>query len=198
MDGPGTLRRTECKMKETFNQTSFRLGGFDLSPSQSPARAASGRPKLVSDAKSPRSVVERGLLYAACKLQLRRRSAIPFRMTGTGMTDSTSRHCTRRAPDSTARIRLHATSSSHAAHSGSLPAGRHLCTRDRSHIARAGFGACPLLLPPMPAEQRASLTGLLHPGSSNTSFSSPPPFAAPPAGRTAFVKVDEQLLDIDY
>ena len=119
-------------------------------------------------------------------------------MTGTGMTDSTSRHCTRRAPDSTARIRLHATSSSHAAHSGSLPAGRHLCTRDRSHIARAGFGACPLLLPPMPAEQRASLTGLLHPGSSNTSFSSPPPFAAPPAGRTAFVKADEQLLNIDY
>lgn len=98
MDGPGTLRRTECKMKETFNQTSFRLGGFDLSPSLSPAKAASGRPKLVSDAKSPRSVVERGLLYAACKLQLRRRSAIPFRMTGTGMTDSTSRHCTRRAP----------------------------------------------------------------------------------------------------
>ena len=176
-------------MKETFNQTSFRLGGFDLSPSLSPARAASGRPKLVSDAKSPRSVVERGLLYAACKLQLRRRSAIPFRMTGTGMTDSTSRHCTRR---------VLATSSSHAGHSGSLPAGRHLCTRDRSHIARAGFGACPLLLPPMPAEQRASLTGLLHPGSSNTSFSSPPPFAAPPAGRTAFVKVDEQLLNIDY
>lgn len=33
MDGPGTLRRTECKMKETFNQTSFRLGGFDLTPS---------------------------------------------------------------------------------------------------------------------------------------------------------------------
>ena len=199
MDGPGTLRRTECKMKETFNQTSFHLGGFDLSPSQSPARAASGRPKLVSDAKSPRSIVERGLLYAACNLQLRRRSAIPFRMTGTGMTDSTSRHCTRRVLDSTARIRPHATSSSHAGHSGSLPAGRHLCARDRSHIARAGFGACPLLLPPpMPAEQRASLTGLLHPGSSNTSFSSPPSFAAPPAGRTAFVKVDEQLLNIDY
>ena len=58
-------------MKETFTQTSFRLGGFDLSPSLSPAKAASGRPKLVSDAKSPRSVVERGLLYAACKLQLR-------------------------------------------------------------------------------------------------------------------------------
>ncbi len=33
MDGPDTLRRTECKMKETFNQTSFRLGGFDLTPS---------------------------------------------------------------------------------------------------------------------------------------------------------------------
>lgn len=30
---PGTLRRTECKMKEDFNQTYFRLGSLDLTPS---------------------------------------------------------------------------------------------------------------------------------------------------------------------
>lgn len=114
-------------------------------------------------------------------------------MTGTGTTGSTSRHCTRRAPDNIAQTRPHATSSSHAARSGPLPAGRHLRTRGWSHTARAAFGASLLLLPPMPAEQRASLTALLHPGSSNTPFSSSPPFAAPPTGGTDF---KYRLLDI--
>ena len=30
---PGTLRRTERKMKEDFNQTYFRLDSLDLTPS---------------------------------------------------------------------------------------------------------------------------------------------------------------------
>lgn len=143
--------------------------------------------------KVPVSQWSGGLSDAACKLQLRRRSAILLRMTGTGTTGSTSRHCTRRAPDNIAQTRPHATSSSHAARSGPLPAGRHLRTRGRSHTARTAFGASLLLLPPMPAEQRASLTALLHPGSSNTPFSSSPPFAAPPAGRIDF---KYRLLDV--
>lgn len=121
-------------------------------------------------------------------------------MTGTGMTDSASRHCTRHALDNTAQTLHHATSSSRAARSGYQPAGRHHFVRSQGRIARAAFGTRPRFLPPMPVRKKAFLPLRLRPGFSTASFSSLPPFYQSPACWQALrlPKTNEQFVNIDY